>query len=243
MTATKTVSALWLYPVQSLRGQPMHSLDFEARGPRFDRWYGIEDIETGKMVGSSSAKREWRPLITWDARLLDALSHGIPKVEIRFPDGEHLVSDDTGIDRKLSDRLGKPVKFRGADGKRAQPRYEVAPCHLLTTSTQRRLHELCPSGDFAPERFRPTLMLDCGAETGFIEQAWLGRRMTVSSGVVLEGTEDCKRCALTTRAQGDLPKDPGILHTVVQHNNTSAGIYAKVAKAGRMALGDAMAVG
>jgi MOSC domain-containing protein len=106
----------------------------------------------------------------------------------------------------------------------------------------KRLRESHPEGDFAPERFRPNMVLDCGDASGFIEQPWRGHLITAASGAVLEGTEDCKRCALTTRAQGDLPSDPKILHTVMLENNTSAGIYAKVSQPGRVALGDLVSV-
>jgi uncharacterized protein YcbX len=233
------VSVLWLYPVQSLRGQKVESLEFAADGLRLDRWFGIRDVETGGMVGASMAKRAWLPLITWDAALVDAET---PKVEIRFPDGAHVVSDDPDVDRVLSDRLGRAVELRGKDGVKAERRYRMASCHLLTTATLRRLRASHPEGDFAPERFRPNMVLDCGEETGFIEQPWLGRLITAASGAVLEGTEDCKRCALTTRAQGDLPSDPKILHTVMLENNTNAGIYAKVSMPGRVALGDVISV-
>jgi MOSC domain-containing protein YiiM len=86
------------------------------------------------------------------------------------------------------------------------------------------------------------MVLDCGDAVGFIEQPWLGHLIAAASGAVLEGTEDCKRCALTTRAQGDLSSDPKILHTVMLENNTNAGIYAKVSTPGRVALGDAISV-
>jgi uncharacterized protein YcbX len=233
------VSALWLYPVQSMRGQKMPALDFALDGLRLDRWFGIRDAETGGMVGSSMGKKAWRPIITWDAALVET---DTPKVEIRFQDGGHVVSDDPAVDRVLSDRLGRAVELRGKDGVKAERRYKMAACHLLTTATLKRLSASHPEGDFAPERFRPNMVLDCGDEVGFIEQPWLGRRITASSGAVLEGTEDCARCALTTRAQGDLPSDPKILHTVMFENNTNAGIYATVSKAGRVALGDAISV-
>src|SRR4051812_40954518 len=144
------VSALWLYPVQSLRGQKMEALDFASDGLRLDRWFGIRDVETGGMVGASMAKRAWLPLITWDAVVLEAEA---PKVEIRFPDGAHVVSDDAGVDRVLSDRLGRAVELKGNDGVKADRRYRMASCHILTTATLRRLRESYPEGDFAPERF------------------------------------------------------------------------------------------
>ena len=233
------VSELWLYPVQSLRGQQVEALDFVSDGLRLDRWFGIRDVETGTMVGASMAKRAWLPLITWDAVLVDGET---PKVEIRFPDGAHVVSDDPAVDHALSDRLGRAVELKGKDGVKADRRYRMASCHLLTSATLRRLRESYPEGDFAPERFRPNMVLDCGDEVGFIEHPWLGRLISAASGAVLEGTEDCKRCALTTRAQGDLISDPKILHTVMLENHTNAGIYAKVAKAGRVALGDAVSI-
>jgi uncharacterized protein YcbX len=234
------VSALWLYPVQSVRGQRMEALDFAADGLRLDRWFGIRDVETGGMVGASMAKRAWLPLITWDAAIVDA--GAMPKVEIRFPDGGHVVSDDAAVDKVLSDRLGRAVELRGKDGVKADRRYRMASCHLLTTATLKRLRESYPEGDFAAERFRPNMVLDCGDTVGFIEQPWRGKLITATSGGVLEGTEDCKRCALTTRAQGTLPSDPKILHTVMLENNTSAGIYAKVSKAGRVAVGDMISI-
>jgi len=233
------VSALWLYPVQSLRGQQMEALDFASDGLRLDRWFGIRDVETGGMVGASMAKRAWLPLITWDAAIVEA---GRPKVEIRFPDGGHVVSDDAAVDQVLSDRLGRAVELKGKDGVKADRRYRMASCHLITSATLKRLHQSHPEGDFAPERFRPNMVLECGEDVGFIEQPWLGKLITAASGAVLEGTEDCKRCALTTRAQGDLPFDPKILHTVMLENNTSAGIYAKVSQPGRVALGDTISI-
>jgi uncharacterized protein YcbX len=236
------VSALWLYPVQSLRGQKMEALDFVSDGLRMDRWFGIRDVETGDMVGSSSAKKAWRQLITWDAQLLTPVDADVPKVEIRFPDGTHMVSDDPKIDGVMSERLGRAVELRGKDGVKSAHRYDLAHCHLLTSATLKRLSQSHPEGDFAPQRFRPNMVLDCGEEIGFIEQPWLGHRIAAASGAVLEGTEDCVRCALTTRAQGDLPSDPKILHTVMLENNTNAGIYAKVSKPGRVSVGDVISV-
>jgi uncharacterized protein YcbX len=234
------VSALWLYPVQSLRGQQMEALDFALDGLRLDRWFGIRDVETGGMVGSSMGKKAWLPLITWDAVLVDAVT---PKVEIRFPDGSHVVSDDAAVDRLLSDRLGRAVALKGKDGVKADHRYRMASCHLLTSATLKRLSASYPEGDFAAERFRPNMVLDCGDAVGFVEQPWIGHLIAASSGAVLEGTEDCARCALTTRAQGRLPSDPKILHTVMLENNTNAGIYAKVHEAGRVAIGDTVSIG
>lgn len=237
-----TISGLWIYPVQSLRGQAMAALDFRSGGLTGDRGYGIADLETGIMVGSSSAKRAWRPLVTWEAVYLRPLQDPVdlPPVEIRFPDGTQVTSDDAGIHRRLSDRLGRAVELQRNDGSRAQKRYALSHCHLLTSATLRRLAAAYPEGRFDPVRFRPNIVLDCGDRVGFIEKDWLGRTLAADAGVRLDVTAECVRCAMPTRAQGDLPDDPGILHTVTALNHSNAGIYASVAATGMAAMGDAM---
>jgi hypothetical protein len=47
---------------------------------------------------------------------------------------------------------------------------------------------------------------------------------------------------MTTLAQGDLPRDPGILRTAAQHNKVSVGVYATVERGGMIRRGDAVKV-
>jgi len=43
---------------------------------------------------------------------------------------------------------------------------------------------------------------------------------------------------MTTLSQGDLPKDPGVLRTVVQQNDGNVGVYASVVRGGLVHRGD-----
>jgi hypothetical protein len=45
---------------------------------------------------------------------------------------------------------------------------------------------------------------------------------------------------MTTLPQADLPKDPGILRTAVQHNQGQVGVYASVLGGGTLHRGDAV---
>jgi len=47
---------------------------------------------------------------------------------------------------------------------------------------------------------------------------------------------------MTTLAQGDLPKDNGILKTAVQHNQARAGAYASVLQGGNVRSGDTVCI-
>jgi uncharacterized protein len=43
---------------------------------------------------------------------------------------------------------------------------------------------------------------------------------------------------MTTLAQGDLPRDPGILRAAAQHNGVNVGVYASVLRGGTIVRGD-----
>ena len=45
---------------------------------------------------------------------------------------------------------------------------------------------------------------------------------------------------MTTLAQGDLPKDPGVLRAAAQYNEVNVGVYATVQRSGRIRRGDAI---
>ena len=241
MTGAK-VMGLYRYPVQSVRGEELSAAAFGPAGVIGDRAFGIADLELGVIAHASRAKKQYRALITWNARYLSEPELGaeMPVVELEFADGTTIRSDDPAIDRIISDRLGMPAAFVRNDGSRVPKLYELSPCHLLTTATLKRLKQEHESGDFAPARFRPNILLDTGEDAGFLEQDWLGNQVRVG-GVAFDVNDVCKRCALTTRAQGALPDDPGILHSTVA-NKTIAGVYGSVVTAGAVKIGDAVQV-
>ena len=55
------------------------------------------------------------------------------------------------------------------------------------------------------------------------------------SEVRLEIANPRPRCVMTTLPQGNLPKDPSVLRTIVQHNQGNVGVLATVIKVGRVA--------
>jgi hypothetical protein len=235
-TAIGTVSELWRYPVQSLQGETLAALDFTSEGVVGDRGYCIVD-DTGE--GGTAARPQWKKLIGWRARYLAEPEAGadLPKVEIVFDDGTALISDDARLGDAISERLGRRGRLavtRAPDVKRP---YVASACHLLTSATLKALSAAYPSGRFVPQRFRPNVVLDCGDEVGYLETGWMQQSLDVGA-VGMKVVDHCLRCALTTRPQAGLPMDPGILHTAQQRNENRVGVYAEIANAGRIAIGD-----
>jgi uncharacterized protein len=52
----------------------------------------------------------------------------------------------------------------------------------------------------------------------------------------------CGRCVMTTLAQRDLSRDPGILRTAAQHNQVNVGVYAAVVRGGTIRRGDSVRI-
>src|SRR5215510_14394433 len=173
-----TVTEIWRYPVQSMRGEALAAADIAESGVAGDRRYGVVDPDIGMVVSSAQGRRKWRDIVTLAARYPDAPSNGSagPPVEILLPDGSSLRSDDKDIDVRLTAALGAAVHLadRAAEGKRSD--YNHEPLHLLTTASLRQFAVHHPAGRFAPARFRPNIVIDTGDETGFPEQGWIARR-------------------------------------------------------------------
>jgi uncharacterized protein YcbX len=98
---------------------------------------------------------------------------------------------------------------------------------------------LYPHGRFEVRRFRPNIVVETPEqEQEFVENTWIGRTIALGDEVRLSVTDRCPRCVMTTLAQGDLPKDAGILRTAARHNQASVGIYASVLQVGILRRGD-----
>jgi uncharacterized protein len=119
--------------------------------------------------------------------------------------------------------------------------FDAAVVHVLTTETLDRLRTLYPAGRFEVRRFRPNMVMETANDgTAFVENAWIGRTLAIGDAVRLSVTGPCPRCVMTTLAQGDLPRDSGILRTAAQHNQANVGVYASVSQGGEVRRGDSV---
>jgi uncharacterized protein YcbX len=126
---------------------------------------------------------------------------------------------------------------------------DFAPLHLLTTATLDQIAELSPHRRARLERYRPNIVIRTeDGRTGFAENDWLGRFLSVGSELVLRVIARTPRCAVPTLAHGDLPRDAEALRVLARHNRVRAlpqadpepcaGVYAEVLRPGRIRAGD-----
>jgi uncharacterized protein YcbX len=260
-----SVVALWRYPVKSMMGEELNATQITERGLVGDRAYAVIDSEDGKAASAKNPSK-WPNLFDFRATLVaDAESATKkPTVRIVLPDGTVVKSDQMGLNEILSNAVDRDVTLRAAQGQSVDIEeywpdieglphrdtitdfalpigtfFDAAPIHLLTTATLGRLSELYPRGRFEVRRFRPNIVIELSSgEKSFAEDVWVGQTVGIGREVRLKITKSCGRCVMTTLAQGDLPKDSGILRAAAKHNKVNVGVYAAVTRGGTIRRGD-----
>lgn len=251
-----TVAQLWRYPVKSMQGSPVEALTFDERGATGDRQWAVVDPAAGKVL---SAKR-WPALLQASARL-DG-----DRVVVVLPDGASHEAGDPATDDAVSAWLDHPVRVQqppAGDGLPYElhvdntddssalwefpgppggPFVDLAAAHLLTTASLRAAAALRPGSDWDVRRFRPSAVLDVDGDD-FVEDAWVGAPVGLGDELVLSPFMRTPRCSMPTRAQPGLDRDTGVVRSLTDHHGNDLGLYAGVARAGTVRVGDPVRVG
>ncbi|MER7687404.1 MOSC N-terminal beta barrel domain-containing protein [Streptomyces sp. NPDC097610] len=238
-----TVGRLIRYPVKSMLGEDLSTVDVTERGLAHDRRFALTDRDTGK-VASAKHPRLWRRLLTLTARAEDGA------VRITAAEGKVLWSTGPSVDEMLSEIAGRPVCLTDAPPHeatldRADPEdvlrdaseppvsaregrlgggspegtfFDYAPVHLLTTSTAARIAALSPRGTAEVERYRPNIVIRTCLAAGFAENDWTGRDLRIGADLALRVIARTPRCAVPTLAHGALPPDAAALRVLADHN-------------------------
>ncbi len=251
-----------------MMGEELNATEITQCGLLGDRTYALVDRSAGK-VASAKNPRKWPLLFDFRAALADAPRSGAnaTPVRITLPDGSVVNSEQPDVHQILSKVLEREVTLsRAADLHSATAEeywpdiegldhrdavtdfglpegtfFDCAFVHLLTTATLGRLQTLYPQGRFEVRRFRPNIVVEtANSEKDFVENAWVGQTLAIGDSVRLSITGLCARCVMTTLAQGDLPKDAGILRTAAQHNRANVGVYGSVLQGGKVRRGDSV---
>jgi uncharacterized protein YcbX len=262
--------SLWRYPVKSMMGEELNATDITEKGVLGDRKYALIDTSTGKLANAKNPIK-WPNMFDYRAVYMDPIedSTKLPPVRITFPDGSSGATTDEDVSQRLSEKLGRPVQVTATSDHisdvqfegyipdlegltnrktiftRSSPEgtfYDIAMVHLLTTASINKMRELIPESRIEVRRYRTNIVIDVPDEIGFVENNWVGKTVRIGDDVVLEVTQPCVRCIMTTLPQGDLPKDSAILQASVKYNNGAMGVYAKVIRTGRIYRGDRIVV-
>jgi uncharacterized protein YcbX len=117
--------------------------------------------------------------------------------------------------------------------------FDSAVMHVLASGTLKHMTTLSPGSVFDWRRFRPTIFVDTGNDAGgFIEDGWLAGTLEVGDGLKIANMQAALRCVMTTLPQPGFGRDLKIFRTAAEHHRSNVGVFASVAAAGRVKLGD-----
>lgn len=225
------VSALWRYPVKSLGGERVETSRISRYGLVGDRAFGIVDLESGHVL---TARREPRLLFA-TARWHDG--------DVRITGPEDLPLD---TDEELSEWLGRPVRLARAaerggvyenpsDSERETDWVSwQGPGHAWHDSGHTRVSLVSTTtlGAWAPERFRPNVLLQ-----GDGEDALVGTPVRLGSAT-LSVDMHVGRCVMVTRSQPGLEVDREVLRTIHRERGGNLAVGALVTTPGVVTVGD-----
>lgn len=250
-----TIAQCLRYPVKSMQGATVDAVGIGSHGVAGDRAHALQDVATGKVLSAKAAKQ-----------LLDAIA---TDDQICLPDGTVVELTAEDRDAQLSAWMGRPVTLLSLEQSGdltyemtfdppdddaeyfeiPLPEYgfvDLAPLHLVASSTLAACRDERPDLDWDVRRFRPNLVVDHDGGR-FAEDAWVGHRLRLGQTCVVSIQQPTVRCAMPLRAQPALAGAPALerqpqlyrameeLH--VAHPN-HLGVYVEVVVPGRVAVGD-----
>ncbi len=229
-----TVKEIWRYPISSIGGEGLNAASVGDDGIDGDRTHLLVDLDTGEVASPETTPR-WRPALMLSARRSGdevLVSSSTWKMKTIGPSLDVALSELMGFRCGVRPK-GSSLENDGSTANFLQPRYDLASLHFLTTKSLTDLASLTPGSQIDRRRFRPNVVL----ETESYEEDWLGRSWAFG-GVMGNITERTKRCGMTMVAQPGLPEEPEILRTIVRQRGRCFGVYASIAQAGRLSVGD-----
>ena len=203
------VAELWRYPVKSMAGEKLESIELSEDGIEGDRRVYVVD-GAGRVVTSRTKPR--------------LLGHR----GTLGPDGEPLVDGRPWS----SPEVGQDVVRAAGPGARivrdASGRFDMLP---LLVATDGAIAAFGHDG----RRLRPNLVI--GGVEGLAEREWEGAQLAI--GEVEIGLRDLRgRCVMTTFDPDTLVQDPGVLRGIVRRFDGTLALNAFVLRGGRLAVGD-----
>jgi uncharacterized protein YcbX len=240
-----------------------------AGGAADDRAWGIVDVATGKVLSAKTvpALLEASAAARPGGGVTITLPDGTKLGDDDRPGCDRVLSAWLGRDVEL--RSARATDGGGADPVAYDMTFdppnddaELVPiptpagsfvdlcgAHVLTTGALAAMAAASPGSDWSVRRFRPNVLVDTGdtAPGDVPEDAWVGGRVALGTAE-LDVLMRTVRCALPLRAQPAsagapaLGRDVGVYRTMAAEHDNHLGVYADVAAAGTVRVGDAVRV-
>lgn len=235
------VAELWRYPVKSMRGEQVNTLEIEPRGIVNDRRFAL--LSSGAPAGSPMlTSRERAALLQYRAEVIES------RTFVTTPAAERFHVADPALLRYIKAHLPQGHRIRLEQDPDKTPYTDVRPIAIASTQTFAALNQSLGRA-VNPRRFRANLVLTFaghGLEQvgggSFPEDALAGRQVALGSDCRLRLLERIPRCRVVTLDPDTTEPDPALMKHLDRHYGGRLGVYAAVLTTGTVRQGDSVRV-
>lgn len=255
------VDSLWRYSVKSMRGEELDEAFVGFAGVYGDRLYAFTSSASPKGFPYLTG-REQKELLRYRPRFrhpdqaarpinlaeAEGIGPGLTPVyaspsdmmvDVDTPTGETLAIDDPMLTRMLTEGIRETHSLVLLRSDRAMT--DCRPVSLFSLQTALQIgEELGVAID--KRRFRANIYVDLISQSGFGENALVGRSLRLGSKVVISILERDPRCKMITLDPDTGDANPEIMRKVAQDHEGMAGVYAAVLVEGTVRKGDGVDV-
>ncbi|MBO0847383.1 MAG: MOSC domain-containing protein [Nocardioides sp.] len=212
------------YPVKSMGGESLGSVEVDGRGLVGDRGYAVVDGD-GKLASGKHSQRFRRR-----DQVFEFASRTTPDgVRVSGRDGDWAVGSHA-LDLALSEAMGDQVRVLPET---TTPYFDDGAVSLVGTASLDWCREYL-AVDADRRRIRPNLVLETAEP--FVEETW--RDTVIMGSVRLRPVARIERCRMVDIAQEGLPRDGRWLKALTKTRDVCLGIYLDVVAGGTIAVGD-----
>lgn len=239
------VEALFRYPVKSMRGEPLDSVEVDWHGIAGDRRLALRRLpeqlpdrllDQGGFPWLTASKLPELILFAPGRPAASAETH-LP-THVRTPDGDELALFSPELAAEIGRRLGSPVQMMHL----RQGIFDEAGISLITGATVDEVARLSAMPADV-RRFRPNIVIRSQRAEPFEEDAWVGGALQFGDGgeaVRLGVTMRDERCAMVNLDPDTARSAPELLKTIVRVADNRLGVYGTVTRRGRLRLGQTL---
>src|SRR4051812_19065418 len=206
-----TLTAIWRYPVKSMRGESLQAVSLSSDGVFGDRTVQVFNRH-GRLVTARTSP--------------GLLAHQGVLGENNEPlvDGHRWTSPEARA--ILAAAVGDGAEFRRDESRR----FDILP---LLVATDGALEAFGRDS----RRLRPNLII--GGVPGLEERSWEGRQLRIGNAVI--ALDDLRaRCVMTTFDPDTVSQDPEVLRDIVRRFDGTLCLNASIVTPARVAVGDSV---
>jgi uncharacterized protein len=228
------VEAIYRYPVKSMAGERLESVEVGWHGVEGDRRLAFRRMDDRSGFPWLSAGR-LPSLLLFAPQRRNGSADGELPTHIRTPDGDQLPVFSEELAAAVGRRHGAAVQMIQLK----QGIFDEASISVITDATVSEIGRLA-ARQMDVRRFRPNVVVRSLQPLPFQEDEWVGGVLLFGeseNALAVAVTQRDVRCSMVNLDPHSASSAPEVLKAVVHANQNNAGIYGTVTRTGRLAIG------